>query len=100
MTIISNASDEALEAILRKAENTHSAGSQFEQAQIELDIRRKKRLFELQQELLRINFSHPLGVSTSRKRWYIRLYNPTYVVSRHDNPSFPIFWQLFNKRKT
>lgn len=53
MVIIKEASDEELEDIIRKAENTHSAGSQFQKANIELDIRRKRKLFELQEKMLR-----------------------------------------------
>jgi len=45
-------SDKQLEDIIRKAENTHVSGSQFEKAQIELEIRRKRRLFEQQERVL------------------------------------------------
>ncbi|OGH19830.1 MAG: hypothetical protein A3D74_00980 [Candidatus Levybacteria bacterium RIFCSPHIGHO2_02_FULL_37_13] len=48
---IKNASDEELEEIVRRAENTHVSGSQFERAQIELDIRRKRKLFEQQEKI-------------------------------------------------
>jgi enoyl-[acyl-carrier-protein] reductase (NADH) len=48
---LKNATDEQLEEIVRKAENSHNSGSQFEMAQIELDIRRKRKLFELQEKI-------------------------------------------------
>lgn len=48
---IKNATDEELEEIVRRAENSHVSGSQFERAQIELDIRRKRRLFEQQEKI-------------------------------------------------
>jgi hypothetical protein len=47
---IKNASDEELEEILRLALNTHVDGSEFQRAQIELDIRRKRKLYELQEK--------------------------------------------------
>lgn len=50
--ILKDASDEQLEAIIRKAENTHISGSQFERANIELEIRRKKELFDLQKNAI------------------------------------------------
>ena len=50
--ILSKATDEQLENIIRKAENTHVGGSQFERASIELDIRRKRRLFEQQEKII------------------------------------------------
>jgi len=40
--------DEELENILRKTENPHVVGSRFQQAKIELEIRRNKRLFTIQ----------------------------------------------------
>jgi len=49
---IKNASDADLEDVLRKAENTHISGSQFEKAKIELKIRRERELFELQKDIL------------------------------------------------
>ena len=49
---IKEAKDEELEAILRKAENTHVSGSQYERAQIELELRRKRKLFEIQEQML------------------------------------------------
>lgn len=49
---IKTASDEKLEDIIRKAENTHVSGSSYERAKIELEIRRNKRLFESQDKLL------------------------------------------------
>ncbi len=48
---IKTASDKDLEDIVRKAENTHISGSQFEMAQIELEIRRRRRLFEQQEKI-------------------------------------------------
>jgi hypothetical protein len=48
---IKNVSDSELEDIVRRAENSHVSGSQFEMAQIELDIRRKRRLFEQQEKI-------------------------------------------------
>lgn len=49
---IQQATDEELEAILRRAENTHVSGSQYERAQIELEIRRKRKLFEIQEKMI------------------------------------------------
>ncbi len=51
---IKEASDEQLEEIMRKTENPHSAGSQFQKAEIELDIRRKTRLFEQQEKIFKL----------------------------------------------
>ncbi|RJR28299.1 hypothetical protein C4564_05740 [Candidatus Microgenomates bacterium] len=48
-----NLTDKQLEDIVRKAENTHVSGSQFEKAQIELEIRRKRRLFEQQEKIFK-----------------------------------------------
>ncbi len=45
-------SDEQLEDIVRRAENTHVSGSQFEKAKLELEIRRNRKIFELQNHLL------------------------------------------------
>ena len=45
-------SDEQLEDIVRRAENTHVSGSAFEKAKIELEIRRNRKIFELQDHLL------------------------------------------------
>jgi len=47
-----NLSEEALEDILRKAENTHISGSTFQKAKIELEIRRNRKLFKSQDRLL------------------------------------------------
>lgn len=46
------ASDEDLESIVRKAENSHISGSQFEKAKLELEIRRNRKIFEAQDHLL------------------------------------------------
>lgn len=48
-----NLTDKQIEDIVRKAENTHVSGSQFEKAQIELEIRRKRRLFEQQEKIFK-----------------------------------------------
>jgi hypothetical protein len=47
-----SASDKDLEEILRQSQNTHVAGSLFERAKIELDLRRERRLYELQKKTL------------------------------------------------
>lgn len=49
---LENTTDEELEKIIRKAENQHVGGSQFNRAQLELEIRRKRRLFEQQEKIL------------------------------------------------
>lgn len=51
---IKEATDEQLEEIMGRAENTHVSGSQFEKAKIELDIRRKRRLFEQQEKVFEL----------------------------------------------
>lgn len=49
---ITSASDEELEDVIRRVENTHVSGSLHERATIELDIRRKRKLYELQKNIL------------------------------------------------
>ena len=46
-----NLTDRELEDIIRRAENIHRSGSRHEKAQIELDIRRKRKLYELQENI-------------------------------------------------
>ncbi|HKX73149.1 MAG TPA: hypothetical protein VJM32_04015 [Candidatus Saccharimonadales bacterium] len=46
-----NATDQELEDVIRRVTNTHVDGSQFQRASLELDIRRKRRLFEQQEKL-------------------------------------------------
>jgi hypothetical protein len=51
MMDISRKTDEELENIIRMCENTHSGSSDFNKAKQELEIRRNRKLFEIQQNI-------------------------------------------------
>lgn len=52
MDNLSHFTDEQLEKIISRAENTHIDGSQYLKAKNTLEVRRNKKLFEHQQKVL------------------------------------------------
>ena len=64
---LSDLTDEQLEKIICRAENTHSDGSQYLKAKNTLEVRRNRKLFTLQAEALKLQNQANIHKSNANK---------------------------------